>query len=145
MAAAAPVSLILVVGLAAPASAAVTVSGASVSSDAAGDSFSVSCVGGHLGATGAGATGDPCEVITQVAVFPRAGGLTRERLQPAFAEENIDARVFFHPLSSLPMFDKQEGNVIAYDTAERAINLPSYHDITSQELNRVCSVIMGLR
>ena len=79
------------------------------------------------------------------AVFPRAGGLTRERLQPAFAEENIDARVFFHPLSSLPMFDKQEGNVIAYDTAERAINLPSYHDITSQELNRVCSVIMGLR
>ena len=76
MAAAAPVSLILVVGLAAPASAAVTVSGASVSSDAAGDSFSVSCVGGHLGATGAGATGDPCEVITQVAVFPRAGSDT---------------------------------------------------------------------
>ncbi|MEO8000051.1 MAG: DegT/DnrJ/EryC1/StrS family aminotransferase, partial [Gemmatimonadaceae bacterium] len=35
-------------------------------------------------------------------VFDKETGVTREMLQAAFAEENIDARVFFHPLSSLP-------------------------------------------
>lgn len=38
-------------------------------------------------------------------VFAPETGITREKLQNAFAAENVDARVFFWPLSSLPMFD----------------------------------------
>jgi perosamine synthetase len=74
-------------------------------------------------------------------VFAPETGLTRERLQAAFAEENADARVFFWPLSSLPMFEPVKSNVNAWSIPGRAINLPSYHDITSSDIGRVVTVV----
>ncbi len=74
-------------------------------------------------------------------VFAPGTGVTRERLQQAFADEQIDARVFFHPLSGLPMFTPCPSNVHAWDIPGRAINLPSFHDITEDELDRVAAVV----
>lgn len=74
-------------------------------------------------------------------VFDRETGVTRERLQIAFAAANIDARVLFHPLSSLPMFAGHAGGVIAADLPTRAINLPSFHDMSDNEQQRVASVV----
>lgn len=76
-------------------------------------------------------------------VFAPETGLTKEKLQTAFAKENIDARVFFWPLSSLPMFKSVEKNIVARNISNRAINLPSYHDITMDELLRVVDIIKG--
>lgn len=76
-------------------------------------------------------------------VFSPETGLTKEKLQTAFAKENIDARVFFWPLSSLPMFKSAEKNIVARNISNRAINLPSYHDITTDELLRVADIIKG--
>jgi len=78
------------------------------------------------------------------AVFAPETGITREKLQAAFAAENADARVFFWPLSSLPMFEPIKTNVKALDIPKRAINLPSYHDITANDLNRVMQTIVDL-
>jgi len=78
------------------------------------------------------------------AVFDRDTGITRELLQQAFAAANIDARVFFHPLTSLPMFAERRENRHAWDIPERAINLPSYHDMTEAEIDRVTDVIDSL-
>lgn len=75
------------------------------------------------------------------AVFDKATGITRERLQAAFREENIDARVFFYPLSGLPMFTPRPENRYAWDIPGRAINLPSFHDMTDEEQDRVVAVI----
>lgn len=75
-------------------------------------------------------------------VFSKKTGVTREKLQRALAEKNIDARVFFHPLSSLPMFTPQKSNLLSWDIPNRAINLPSFHDISAQELERVCSTVI---
>jgi len=77
-------------------------------------------------------------------VFAPETGVTRERLQQAFALENIDARVFFHPLSGLPMFTPRPENRHAWDIPARAINLPSYHDMSEGDLSRVCTVIEQL-
>lgn len=77
-------------------------------------------------------------------VFTEESGVTREELQAAFAEENIDARVFFWPLSSLPSFDDARHNAIAYDVPTRAINLPSYHDMSDQEIARVAAVVANV-
>jgi perosamine synthetase len=77
-------------------------------------------------------------------VFDQSTGVTREALQEAFSNENIDARVFFHPLSSLPMFEDKLTNSNAWDIPNRAINLPSYHDISIIELDRVVEVITKL-
>ena len=74
-------------------------------------------------------------------VFDAELGVTREALQAAFRKENVDARVFFHPLSSLPMFTPRPGNRWAYDIPTRAINLPSYHDMSVDDLERVVAVV----
>jgi perosamine synthetase len=77
-------------------------------------------------------------------VFDKDSGITRETLQAAFAARNIDARVFFHPLSSLPMFEARPKNIHAYDIPSRAINLPTYHDMTEDELGSVIDVVRSL-
>lgn len=75
------------------------------------------------------------------AVFHPMTGITREMLLEEFAAADIDARVFFHPLSSLPMFEDRRENVNAWSLPARAINLPSYHDMTDGDIDRVASAI----
>ena len=70
-------------------------------------------------------------------VFSEKCKITREILQQKFKENNIDARVFFWPLSSMPMFKPDLENKNSYSIPGRAINLPSYHDMSEQELARV--------
>jgi perosamine synthetase len=74
-------------------------------------------------------------------VFDEQTGVTREKLGAAVAAENIDARVFFYPLSSLPMFDDVPTNRQAWNIPARAMNLPSYHDMTDHEQDRVIRTI----
>lgn len=74
-------------------------------------------------------------------VFSPESGVTREVLQSAFSQANIDARVFFWPLSGLPMFDEVPSNLNAVSIAQRAINLPSYHDMDTSEIRRICAVV----
>lgn len=76
------------------------------------------------------------------AVFMPGTGVTRERLLGEFKAENIDGRVFFYPLSSLPMFESNVENLRSYEIPQRAINLPSYHDLTPQEMDRVIAATM---
>jgi perosamine synthetase len=77
-------------------------------------------------------------------VFTNETGITREKLQQAFAAENADARVFFWPLSSLPMFKPNKSNILAWDIQNRAINLPSYHDISNKDLDLISQTIIDL-
>lgn len=65
----------------------------------------------------------------------------RERLLERFKAENIDGRVFFWPLSSLPMFVAQPQNRVSYAIYPRACNLPSYHDLNEAEMDRVCKAV----
>jgi perosamine synthetase len=75
-------------------------------------------------------------------VFDKKTGVTRERLQEIFKSENIDARVFFYPLSGLPMFDPKEANVNSWSIPTRAINLPSYHDMSQKDIHSVLDCIL---
>ena len=77
-------------------------------------------------------------------VFNRSLGFNREKLLQEFQENNIDGRVFFYPLSSLPMFKERKENIVSYDIYERAINLPSYHDLTYEEIKRVINIVKSL-
>jgi perosamine synthetase len=74
-------------------------------------------------------------------VFDHDVKVTREILLDKLTAANIDTRVFFYPLSSLPFCQPKPQNKVAYDIPERAINLPSYHDITDEEQDRVIDVI----
>ena len=67
----------------------------------------------------------------------KIGNLLREELE----RSDIDARPFFPPLSSLVMFNSQPEHTVAYRLAGEAVNLPSFHDMTKDELDRVCTVV----
>lgn len=76
-------------------------------------------------------------------------GISTKNLQEAFQKADVDARVFFHPLSSLPMFEKHYDNANLYNLnawsiPQRAINLPSYHDMSSDDIDRVSNVVLDL-
>lgn len=77
-------------------------------------------------------------------VFDVTTGVTREELVAAFAADNIDARVVFYPLSGLPMFEALPNNRNAWSIPKRAINLPSYHDMSTADQNRVVDVLLRL-
>lgn len=74
-------------------------------------------------------------------VFAPESGVTLRKLHTAFATKNVDARVFFRPLSSLPMFESLAENIYSWSIPERAINLPSYHEISTDDLGRIIDII----
>lgn len=74
-------------------------------------------------------------------VFSSETGVTRQMLLEALKSRDIDGRVFFWPLSSLPAFNTVLTNVNSRSISNRAINLPSYHDITESDLDRVVETI----
>lgn len=74
-------------------------------------------------------------------VANEGSGFNREALLAAMKQSDIDGRVFFWPLSMLPMFTPAPDNDIAYSTYGRAVNLPSYHELTDEECLRVISVL----
>lgn len=69
--------------------------------------------------------------------------VSRETILDALKAENIDGRVFFWPLSSLPMFRKgtKTKTPLSYSLSERGINLPSYHDLTDSQMDTVTEII----
>ena len=68
----------------------------------------------------------------------------RETLLKVFKAENVDGRVFFWPLSSLPMFTPCPNNRVSHEIYPRACNLPSYHDLTEPDIERVCDVLKSV-
>jgi perosamine synthetase len=74
-------------------------------------------------------------------VVDRGVPFDREVLLEAFRRERIDARSFFWPLSQLPMFEPMPQHAVAYGLCERAMNLPSYHDLDDAGIDRVCGIV----
>ena len=87
-------------------------------------------------------------------VFDKTIGITRELIKDMFLQENIDARVFFYPLSYLPIFKtktktktktkSKDENKNSWNIANRAINLPSFHEITELQQDSVINVILKI-
>lgn len=67
----------------------------------------------------------------------------REALLSAFKMDGIDGRVFFWPLSMLPIFESRPENTVSYGLYGRAINLPSYHDMSDVDMDRVVNKIIN--
>lgn len=65
----------------------------------------------------------------------------RQVLLDAFKADQIDGRVFFWPLSSLPPFERRADNRVSYGLYGRACNLPSYHDLSLPDIDRVCAIV----
>jgi perosamine synthetase len=72
----------------------------------------------------------------------------RDAVLEHMRKSGIDARVFFPPLSDTPVFKDLPcaATPHAHDLSRRAFNLPSYHEMTDSDQQRVIdSVLHGLR
>lgn len=67
----------------------------------------------------------------------------REALLASFKAANIDGRSFFWPLSSLPMFKPCPAHAVSHSLSARALNLPSYHDLSPGEIDRVVAYVIA--
>lgn len=68
-------------------------------------------------------------------------GLGRERRDKVIAtmrEEGVDARPFFFPVSRLPMYGGG-GNPVSQMLSDNGLNLPTYVDLTIEQVGEVCS------
>lgn len=80
----------------------------------------------------------PTIVVDDNVAFDRA------TLLDAFKADHIDGRVFFWPLSSLPSFKLHPTHTVSHALSSRAMNLPSYHDMTEEEQDRVITCVHKL-
>jgi len=62
----------------------------------------------------------------------------------ACRKSGIDARDFFWPLSSLPMFETNSNMTISRSVSSRAVNLPSFFDISLEQINYVIQTVRRL-
>jgi len=75
-------------------------------------------------------------------VFDKNLNFDREKLLKKFKDNNIDGRVFFYPLSRLPMFEEKRKNVVSFDIFDRGVNLPSYYELSLKNITEICKCII---
>jgi perosamine synthetase len=66
----------------------------------------------------------------------------RDDVIKGLKERGVDSRPFFPPMSSFPMFKSCAAeNPVAYRVSKNGINLPSGHNLTEDEIERVCTAL----
>lgn len=75
------------------------------------------------------------------AVLPLELAHLKDCVLETFKGAEIDGRVFFHPLSALGHFERRFQTPVSNDITRRALNLPSYHDMTDADIARVAEVV----
>lgn len=76
-------------------------------------------------------------------VLGKRFAVSRDEVMAGLRERQIDSRPFFPALSSFPMFaSRQTTNPTAHRLSARGINLPSGHNLTEADIDRVCSCLL---
>tara|TARA_B100001250_G_scaffold179815_1_gene154534 strand:+ start:585 stop:1661 length:1077 start_codon:yes stop_codon:yes gene_type:complete len=69
---------------------------------------------------------------------------SRDRIEKAFKLSNIDFRPAFYPIHTMPMYDKGESYPVAEDISSRAINIPSWPDLTNDQIGTIINTIKSV-
>jgi perosamine synthetase len=75
-------------------------------------------------------------------IFDKSLNFDRSKFFDLCKENGIDTRPFFFPLSSLPMFEEKSYNFISYEIYKNGVNLPSYHELTFQDVKNIVDIII---
>ena len=65
----------------------------------------------------------------------------RKKLRKHLSENGIDTRPTFHPVHTMPMYNSQETFEVAEDLGKRGINLPSYPDLSDNDIKFITNKI----
>ena len=64
----------------------------------------------------------------------------RDALMKILKTKNIDTRPYFYPVSDMPMYDDTD-TPITHNVHQRGLNLPSYFDLTKEQVSLICNII----
>ncbi len=85
------------------------------------------------------------------AVMHKSLGLKKTQWIELLAEQHIDCRPFFHPLSSLPAFEGRPQakaaaarNAVSYEVSPWGLNLPSGLTLDEATVQRVCDAVRSI-
>jgi len=68
---------------------------------------------------------------------------TRDKLRNHLDSKGIETRPLFYPVHTMPMHhSKYEMHKVSEDISRRGINLPSYPDLTEEQLEYICESIL---
>jgi perosamine synthetase len=67
--------------------------------------------------------------------------MERTKLRKFLAENGIETRPTFHPVHTMPMYLEKESYPVAEDLGKRGINLPSYPDLTTEDVDYIVDKI----
>lgn len=70
-------------------------------------------------------------------IFGESYDIDREKLIKDMNADGIGLRPFFFPVSMFPMFESVTDNIVSWSIYKRGINLPSYHDMTRDDVKYV--------
>lgn len=74
-------------------------------------------------------------------VLKKSVKVNREKIFKKLKQNKIDSRVFFYPLSILPMFKNKKTNKISYEIYKRGFNLPSYFDLSENKIKMISKIV----
>jgi perosamine synthetase len=63
----------------------------------------------------------------------------REELMLRLREHGVDSRPYFYPISDMPMYERA-ATPVAHEMSLRGINLPSYVDLSQQDVADICNI-----
>lgn len=67
----------------------------------------------------------------------------RDELIQKLKTKNIDSRPYFYPVSDMPVYENSK-TPITHKIYQKGLNLPSYFDITKEQVDYVCTTIKEL-
>jgi perosamine synthetase len=71
--------------------------------------------------------------------------IKRDNVLAGLKQFGVDCRPFFPPISTFPMFVScASQNPVAHDVSPRGINLPSGHNLTESDVDRVCEALINV-
>jgi len=65
----------------------------------------------------------------------------RDGLRNYLKESKVETRPLFHPAHTMPVFKSAEVFPVAESISKRGMNLPSFPDLTREEVVRICTSI----
>lgn len=70
---------------------------------------------------------------------------SRSVFMAALKEQGVDSRPFFCPMTDMPMYESRKVRTpISHELAYKGINLPSFGDMTMEQVDHVCSAIIKI-
>ena len=64
----------------------------------------------------------------------------RDALMKILKTKNIDTRPYFYPVSDMPMYDDTD-TPVTHNIHQRGLNLPSYFDLTKEQVSLICNIL----